>query len=43
VPPTIVDGRTLVPVRFVSQELGAQVSWDGSTQTVTVTTTAAGG
>ncbi|HVB09819.1 MAG TPA: copper amine oxidase N-terminal domain-containing protein [Bacillota bacterium] len=38
VPPTIVSGRTLVPVRFISQELGAQVSWDASTQTVTVTT-----
>jgi hypothetical protein len=43
VPPTIVSGRTLVPVRFVSQALGAQVSWDAATQTVTVATTAAGG
>jgi hypothetical protein len=37
VAPTIVGGRTLVPVRFISQELGAQVAWDAPTQTVTVT------
>ncbi len=43
VPPTIINGRTLVPVRFISQELGAQVSWDAATQTVTVTTAATGG
>lgn len=36
VPPTIVGGRTLVPVRFVSEELGASVQWDGSTQSVTI-------
>lgn len=27
-------GRTMVPVRFISQELGANVQWDGSTSTV---------
>lgn len=43
VPPTIVNGRTLVPLRFISEELGAQVSWDAATQTVTVTTAATGG
>ncbi len=36
-PATIVEGSTLVPARFVSQELGAAVAWDGSTQTVTIT------
>jgi hypothetical protein len=36
VPPQIVDGRTLVPVRFVSESLGAGVSWDGPTRTVGV-------
>ena len=30
------NNRTMVPVRFVSEELGAKVSWDGETQTVTV-------
>lgn len=36
VPPALVQGRTLVPVRFVARELGAQVGWDGVTRTVTV-------
>ncbi|GEM_PF-2064716 len=35
-PPVIKDGRTLVPVRFVAQALGASVGWDGETRTVTV-------
>ncbi|HHT01616.1 MAG TPA: AMIN domain-containing protein [Firmicutes bacterium] len=29
VSPLLVDGRTLVPVRVVSENLGARVSWDG--------------
>jgi predicted secreted protein len=37
VPPRIVNGRTLVPLRFLSEALGAGVSWDGNTRTVTVT------
>lgn len=37
VPATVVQGRTLVPLRFVSEALGAQVGWDQATQTVTVT------
>ena len=36
-PPVIVDGSTMVPVRFISEALGAQVGWDSSTQTVTIT------
>lgn len=28
VPPIIVDERTMVPVRFVSESLGAEVTWD---------------
>ncbi|MCL6479962.1 MAG: hypothetical protein K6T65_16465 [Peptococcaceae bacterium] len=28
VPPKIVDGRTLVPLRFISESFGAQVDWD---------------
>ncbi|MCL2387274.1 MAG: copper amine oxidase N-terminal domain-containing protein [Defluviitaleaceae bacterium] len=35
--PTIVSGATFVPVRFVSENLGAQVGWDAPTQTVTLT------
>lgn len=34
-PPTIVDGRTLVPVRAIFESLGATVNWDASTKTAT--------
>lgn len=34
--PVIDSGRTLVPVRFVSEALGAEVQWDGASQVVTV-------
>ncbi|KAF0196609.1 MAG: hypothetical protein FD169_862 [Bacillota bacterium] len=36
VAPTIIKGRTLVPVRFVSENLGADVTWVPSKQTVVV-------
>lgn len=36
VPPQIIGGRTLVPVRAISEALGANVAWDGNTRTVTV-------
>lgn len=38
VPPLLVAGRTLVPVRAVAEHLGVRVEWDGSTRTVTVRT-----
>lgn len=38
VPPMIIDGRTLVPARFVAESFGANVDWDGVTQTVVITT-----
>ncbi|MCR4435039.1 MAG: copper amine oxidase N-terminal domain-containing protein [Clostridiales bacterium] len=31
------DGRTMVPLRFVSTALGAEVDWNGGTQLVTIT------
>ncbi|MEW6447220.1 MAG: WG repeat-containing protein [Bacillota bacterium] len=34
VPARIVNGRALVPLRFVSESLGAGVFWDGQTATV---------
>jgi len=40
-PAVIENNRTLVPVRFVSEALGADVSWDAASQTVTVTMGAA--
>lgn len=36
-PPVLKDGRTLVPVRAISEALGALVDWDEPTQTVTAT------
>jgi len=36
-PPAIINSRTLVPVRFVSQALGAKVDWDPTFKTVTIT------
>jgi len=33
----IIDGSTLVPLRFVSEALGANVDWNGTTRTVTIT------
>ncbi len=32
----IENGRTYLPVRFVAEALGAEVSWDNSTRTVTI-------
>lgn len=36
VPPRIVDGRAFVPLRFVSENLGARVSWDPTEKRVTI-------
>jgi hypothetical protein len=38
VPVQSIRGRTLVPVRFVSEALGEEVDWNSSTQRVTITT-----
>ncbi len=35
VPPQIIEGRTLAPLRAVFEALGTDVSWDGGTRTVT--------
>lgn len=34
--PVLVDNRTLIPVRFVAESLGAEVGWNEDTRTVTV-------
>lgn len=34
-PPTVVNGRTLVPVRAIFEAIGATVEWDNDTRTVT--------
>lgn len=36
VPPARVEGRLLVPVRTLSEALGARVNWEPATQTVTL-------
>ncbi|NSW84395.1 MAG: hypothetical protein HPY90_14235 [Syntrophothermus sp.] len=36
VPAMIVNGRTLVPLRFISESLGESVAWDGETQTAII-------
>ena len=37
-PPEVVDGTVMVPLRFVSQALGAYVNWDPLRRNVTVST-----
>lgn len=36
-PPVIEDGRTLVPMRFIFEQMGAEVNWNGETRSVTAT------
>jgi len=36
VAPTVIDGRTLVPVRFVSEAFGTEVEWDANTRIVSI-------
>src|SRR5690606_14806502 len=35
--PEVINGATLVPLRFVSEALGAKVNWNQQTSTVTIT------
>ncbi len=37
VAPMIKDGRTFIPLRFVSENMGYNVSWNGETQEITIT------
>lgn len=38
VPAKIINGRTMVPLRFVSEAFGATVNWDDISQIVTIQT-----
>ena len=38
VPAKLISDRTLVPVRFISESLGAKVDWNNDTQTVIINT-----
>ena len=35
--PLIINGRTMLPVRFVAENLGCKVDWDPTTKTITIT------
>lgn len=37
--PIIIDGRTMLPLRFIVESLGAEVSYDQATKTITITYT----
>lgn len=37
VEPVIVNGRTMVPLRFIAENFGATVTWDGATKSVLIT------
>jgi hypothetical protein len=32
----IIQGRTMLPVRFVAENLGCDVQWDGGDKTITI-------
>ena len=36
VAPQIINGRTMVPVRFIAELFGCEVSWDANTQSVII-------
>jgi photosystem II stability/assembly factor-like uncharacterized protein len=35
--PEIINGRTMLPLRFVTENLGCDVKWDGTTKIITIT------
>ncbi len=39
VKPIIINGRTMLPLRFVAESLGCEVNWDPNTRTITITYT----
>ncbi|MCL2388619.1 MAG: copper amine oxidase N-terminal domain-containing protein [Defluviitaleaceae bacterium] len=39
VPPQIISGRFMIPLRLVSEAIGAEVNWDGEARIVTIVTT----
>ena len=36
VPPLVIDSRTLVPVKLMTEKLGAEISWNSKTEEVTI-------
>ncbi|SCZ06929.1 N-acetylmuramoyl-L-alanine amidase family protein [Alkaliphilus peptidifermentans] len=37
VPAKLINDRTMVPIRFVAEEIGLEIDWDGNTRTVLLT------
>jgi len=37
VAPQIINGRTMIPLRFVIEQLGAKVDWEGALKKITIT------
>ena len=35
--PEIINSRTMLPIRFISENLGSTIVWDGIKKTVTIT------
>lgn len=40
VPAKVINGRTMVPVRFIAESLGCSVAWNGETKTVSIVSNA---
>ncbi|MGC8576201.1 MAG: stalk domain-containing protein [Caldisericum sp.] len=36
VPATIIENRTYVPLRFIAEQMGCEVNWDGSQRKITI-------
>lgn len=36
VPAKLINGNTMVPLRFVSESLGTEIKWDGKSRTITI-------
>ncbi len=35
--PAIMENSTMIPVRFISEQLGMKVAWNGDTKLITIT------
>ena len=35
--PEIINGRTMLPLRFISESFGCSISWEGTTKIITIT------
>ncbi|MBI2573945.1 MAG: copper amine oxidase N-terminal domain-containing protein [Candidatus Wildermuthbacteria bacterium] len=42
VPPQIIDGRTMVPVRIIAEAMGAEISWESGSSLITIVSGAGG-